>query len=303
MDLTLLVLAAGMGSRYGGLKQLDGMGPSGETIMDYSLFDAKRAGFTKVVFVIRREMEDAFREIIVSKMDKSFKVDFAYQELDMIPAGFEVPASRKKPWGTAHAVLVAANLIDTPFAVINADDFYGANAYRIVADHLREHVNDSTPEYNMAGYRLDATLSPHGSVARGVCTCDNNGYLDNVEELTKIQRSGDKIINTDDDGQTRELTDNTPVSMNFWGFTPSIFAFIESQFSEFLQNHGQEEKSEYFIPTVVTRLLADQKAKMRVLPCSDKWFGVTYQNDKPTVIEKIRALVESGQYPQQLNRA
>ncbi len=297
MKPSLLVLAAGMGSRYGSLKQIDPVGPSGETIIDYSVYDALRAGFGKIVFVIRKNIEKDFKETLLKKFEKFTQVDYVFQELDMLPAGFVPPGERKKPWGTAHAVLVAENAVKTPFAVINADDFYGYDAFYQTARFLEE--NQEGTEYSMIGYLLKNTLSRHGTVSRGVCKTDSNGYLVSVTEHTRIKKEGDEIVCNGED-QKKVLPADTPVSMNFWGFTPSVFGQIKQGFSAFLTENICDEKSEYFIPEVVDKLIKTKKAKVRVLPCNSSWFGVTYREDKPAAIEHIRKLVERGEYPDPL---
>jgi len=300
-DLTCLMLAAGIGSRYGGMKQLDAMGPHGETIMDYSLYDAHRAGFKRVVFVIRGETEEAFREYIRGRIDRHFDIAFAHQELSsMLPAGFEVPETRKKPWGTAHAVLCARDMIDGPFIALNADDFYGRSSYQALADALNNTPDSEIPEYCMVGFRLCDTLSKHGSVARGVCRVSKDGYLEDVREMTKISSEDGLAFNANEDGSRTEIPYDAPVSMNMWGFLPSFFTHAGELFHEFIIAHGHEEKSEFFIPSVVSRLLKTGQARMRVLSGSHTWFGVTYKEDKPTVVSSIRALISAGEYPEHL---
>lgn len=298
---TLLVMAAGVGSRYGGLKQIDPVGPCGEIVIDYSIYDAKRAGFGKVVFVIRRDIEKDFREAIGDRIARQMPVEYAFQELSKVPAWFSVPAARKKPWGTTQAVLMADGIIHEPFAVINADDYYGVQSYRVLADHLatssdRQGVGD----YSMVGFTLRNTLSEFGTVARGVCQVDPSGLLAAVEELTAIAKDGEAATYTDASGATRRLTGDEPVSMNFWGFTPSIFGHCHRIFGEFLRAHGQEEKSETFIPKTVDQLIREKRAQVRVLGSPDAWFGVTYKEDKPFVVESVRRLIAKGVYPERL---
>ncbi len=300
MKPALLVLAAGIGSRYGGLKQLDPVGPSGEIILDYSVFDAMRAGFGKVVFVIRREIEDAFRNKIGNRFEKVIDCEYAFQELNDLPEGFTVPADRKKPWGTGHAILVANNAINEPFAVINADDFYGKSAYELLANRLLSAKDKDTADYCMCGFVLNNTLSDYGHVARGICESDNNDMLANVRELTKIEKKNGAAINTAPNGVTENLTGNELVSMNMWGFTPSIFNHIRDQFTDFLKQQGSESKSEFFIPSVVADLITAKKANVSILRSTDQWFGVTYQEDKPNVVESIANLVKKGIYPEKL---
>ncbi len=293
---TLLVMAAGMGSRYGGLKQIDPMGPSGETLMDYSIFDALRAGFGKVVFVIRKDIEEPFKKIIGAKFEQRVPVDYVFQELDKIPSGFKVPEGRTKPWGTTQAVLMAEDAIHEPFAVINADDFYGAEGYQVLAKHL----TSGSPDYAMVGFVLRNTLSDFGSVARGVSKADKDGYLQTVEELTKIERDGDHAKNTDPAGNVTKLTGDELVSMNMWGFTPQIFPLLRERFHQFLGRSGNELKSEHFVPTAVNELVSSGKARVKVLRTNDAWFGVTYREDRPRVVDSIAALVQKGKYPSKL---
>ena len=299
MKPTLFVLAAGMGSRYGGLKQLDGLGPHGETIMDYSIYDAIQAGFGKVVFVIRRVFEQDFREKIVSKYIDRIPVELVFQELDNLPAGFRVPEGREKPWGTNHAVLMGKDVIREPFAVINADDYYGRESFKVLADYLCS-IEGTEGKYAMVGYRVANTLSESGTVARGVCETDDRGFLTKVTERTKILREEDGVIRyIEEDGKTA-VADNTPVSMNMWAFTPDYFKYSEAAFVDFLKAHGQELKSEYYIPKMVDDLIHAGKATCRVLDTPSKWFGVTYATDRPQVVAKFAELVEKGIYPSPL---
>jgi NDP-sugar pyrophosphorylase family protein len=293
---TLLVLAAGMGSRYGGLKQIDPVGPANETIIDYSIYDALRAGFGKIVFVIRHDIEHAFREAIGRKFEKHAPVDYVFQELDKVPAGFGVPKSRTKPWGTSHAILMAKNVIHEPFAAINADDFYGATSYKILHDQLASGSSD----HAMVGFVLRNTLSEHGSVSRGVCSCDSNSYLQSIAELTKIEKAGNGAKYSDESGKIQHLSGDEIVSMNCWGFRPSLFAHLREQFANFLREQGHEDKSEFFIPAAVNSLVNSGKARLKVLRTPDSWFGVTYREDKPHVVASIRALVARGDYPGKL---
>lgn len=297
---TLVVLAAGMGSRYGGLKQLDGLGPSGETIMDYSIYDAIRAGFGKVVFIIRSTFEQDFREKILSKYEGRIAVEVVFQEMDKLPAGFSVPEGREKPWGTNHAVMMAKEAVQEPFAVINADDFYGRSGFAVLAEKLRS-LAGGTNKYCMVGYRVGNTLSESGSVARGVCEVDDKGFLTGVVERTAIERNAEgKIAFTDENGQEQILGENTPVSMNMWGFTPDYFAHSDAQFADFLTANTGNLKAEYFIPLVVNKLVKDGTATCEVLDTPDQWFGVTYAADREGVVEKINALVAAGEYPNKL---
>ena len=298
MKPTLFVLAAGMGSRYGGLKQIDGLGPNGETIMDYSVYDALRAGFGKVVFVIRKDFEEAFREVVISKYADKVPCEVCFQSVDKVPEGCTYNPERTKPWGTNHAVLMAKDLIREPFAVINADDFYGRESFQVLADYLKS-VEGTTGKYCMVGYRVANTLSENGSVSRGVCATDENGYLTDVVERTKIEKVGDKIIYTED-GVDTEISPNSPVSMNMWGFTPEYFEYVEKAFVDFLQARGQELKSEFYIPTLVNDMIRSGEATCKVLDTTSKWFGVTYAEDRPQVVMKINNLVKEGVYPEKL---
>ena len=296
MKPTLYVLAAGMGSRYGSLKQMDGLGPNGETIMDYSIFDALRAGFGKVVFVIRKSFDKEFREKIVSKYENHIPVEVVYQELDNLPTGFELHPDRQKPWGTNHAVMMAKDVIKEPFAVINADDFYGKESYAILAEQLNKMTGQQN-HYCMVGYRLSNTLSESGAVARGVCETDANDFLKSVVERTHIERKDGKIQYKDAEDYWYELPENTPVSMNMWGFTPDYFEHSEKYFINFLEANVGNHKAEYFIPLMVDHLITNKTADVKVLDTPSKWFGVTYAEDRPTVVEKIQNLVDKGEYP------
>lgn len=297
MKPTLFILAAGMGSRFGGLKQVTPIGPSGETIIDYSIYDAIRAGFGKVVFVIRNNFAEAFREKFDQLLKGRIEVDYVFQELEYIPEGFSVPEGREKPWGTGHAILMGKDAIKEPFAAINADDFYGFNAFRAMADFLISSENSS--EYAMVGYRLDKTLSDFGSVSRGICEVDQNYLLQKITERTSIRKTGNKII-MDVGGSTEELTGKELVSMNIWGFKPSLFDKLESEFINFLETQGKELKSEIYIPSVVFDLINQKKASVKVLTADSPWFGVTYKEDHPLVVEKINKLVDEGAYPSNL---
>ncbi len=302
MKPTLLILAAGMGSRYGGLKQIDPMGPNGEAVLDYSVFDAIRAGFGRVVFIIREDFAEAFRNGVGSRFARRIEVDYAFQRLDDLPAGFSVPQGRVKPWGTAHAVRAARDLVREPFAVINADDFYGRDAYRRAAAFLAAPpATNRVAHYAMVGYPLVNTLSDHGDVNRGICTRDDNGLLTYVEEFVAIGRGDDGVIGGDAlDGRRRVIDDSTPVSMNFWAFTPELFDLLEDEFAVFLADYGGREKSEFYIPTLVDSLIRSGRADCRVLDTDSQWFGVTYPNDKPHVVASIRRLIDAGEYPEAL---
>lgn len=297
---TLVVLAAGMGSRYGSLKQLDGLGPSGETIMDYSIFDAIRAGFGKVVFVIRRSFEQEFKEKILSKYEGKIALEVVYQDMDNLPKGFIVPDGREKPWGTNHAVMMAKSVVREPFAVINADDFYGRDSFAVLADKLRS-LESSTNKYCMVGYRVGNTLSESGSVARGVCQVDTNNMLTGVVERTSIIRNdAGTIVFTDENGVEQTLEEHTPVSMNMWGFTPDYFTHSDNEFTGFLTANANNLKAEFYIPLVVNNLIAYGSSSCEVLDTTAQWFGVTYAADRQGVVAKINALVEAGEYPSKL---
>lgn len=294
---TLVVLAAGMGSRYGSLKQMDGIGPNNEAILDYSVYDAIRAGFGRAVFVIRHCFAEEFKEVFnAERFENKIEVDYVYQELDYIPAGMSVPEGRTKPWGTNHAVMMAAKTVDGPFAPINADDFYGADAYAKMGEFLR---NAGPGEYAMVGYRLDKTLSENGTVSRGICGTDENGYLTSMVERTAIARKGNEIVYTLD-GKDHTLAPETPVSMNFFGFTPDYFLHSYDYFPEFLRAAEGNLKAEFYIPTMVNKLVADGTATMKVLETSAQWFGVTYKEDKPDVQARLRKLIDAGIYPEKL---
>ena len=296
---TLVVLAAGMGSRYGGLKQVDPVGPSGEAILDYSVFDAVRAGFAKVVFVIRRDFEEEFRAKVGSKFERMVEVGYCYQDIADLPAPYSVPAGRVKPWGTAHATRAARDAVKGPFALVNADDFYGRDAFERLARFLvgSDTINDPVLHFAMVGFRLDRTLSENGSVARGICDIAPDGMLRTVKEMTKLVRAGDAAENREDESNLVKVPLDARVSMNCWGFTEGLFAELESRFPAWLAENGAKEKSEWYIPFVVDELVREGRADCEVLPTDSSWFGVTYREDKPFVVESIRRLVESGEYP------
>jgi dTDP-glucose pyrophosphorylase len=302
MKPTLFLLAAGMGSRYGGLKQLDGLGPNGETIMDYSIYDAIKAGFGKLVFVIRKDFEQDFREKIISKYEGHIPCELVFQSIDALPAGFTCPEGRVKPWGTNHAVMMGAPVINEPFAVINCDDFYGSDSYRSMAQFLSSLPEGSKNRYAMVGFRVGNTLSESGTVSRGICGTDENRMLTSVVERTKIQRMDGEVKYIDDNGEWTATPENTPVSMNFWGFTPDYFGYSADLFVQFLSDPQNMEnlKSEFFIPFVVDKLIAEGTATVEVLDTTSKWFGVTYPEDRPSVVEKIKELVAAGVYPNKL---
>lgn len=298
MKPTLYVLAAGMGSRYGSLKQIDGLGPNGETIMDYSIYDALRAGFGKIVFVIRKSFETEFREKIISKYEKHIPVEVVFQELDNLPEGFKLDPERQKPWGTNHAVMMAKDVIKEPFAVINADDFYGHESYAILAEQLNQMVGTEN-HYCMVGYRLSNTLSESGAVARGVCGTDDKSFLKSVVERTHIERKDGKIQYKESDNWT-EVPENTPVSMNMWGFTPDYFKHSDDYFVKFLKENAGNNKAEFFIPLLVDYLIVNKISDVKVLDTPSKWFGVTYAEDRQSVVDKLQDLVDKGDYPSPL---
>ena len=299
---TLLVLAAGMASRYGSLKQMDGVGPCGEAILDYSIYDAARAGFGKVVFVIRQTFAEAFKAAFPeSRFGGKIKVGFVFQELDKLPEGFSVPEGRVKPWGTNHAVMMGAEVIDTPFAVINADDFYGADAYKVIGEYLSK-LGEESNHYCMVGYEVNKTLSENGTVSRGVCSIDDSGFLTSIVERTKIERNAEGTIVFHDLGEDEALEENTPVSMNLFGFTPDYFTYSEEYFKGFLADPATQAnlKAEFFIPLMVNELVGKGTSKLKVLSTTADWFGVTYQADKPQLVAKIEELIEAGVYPRNL---
>jgi len=299
MNPTLLILAAGLGARYGGLKQIDPVGPNGEIIIDYSIYDAIGAGFGKVVFVIRHYFEDAFKEKIGSKFDGVIETSYAYQELDTALGDFPLPRDRETPWGTGHAILVARELINEPFAMINADDYYGIDSLKTISQFLSGPAISPT-DYAMAGFRLGNTLSEYGSVARGVCHCDTKLFLRDIIERTRVEKRGDAACYFDDDGSEHTLSGDEAVSMNMWGFHPSIFTHLSRQFRDFLRRHGNEPRAEFFIPTAVGDLVESNQVKVKVLPTHDSWFGMTYKEDREIAQRSIAALIAEGKYPEKL---
>lgn len=298
MKPTLLILAAGMGSRYGGLKQIEPVGPNGETILEYSVFDAIRAGFGKVVFVIRESFADDFKARFESKLQGKIEIEYVFQELNKLPEGFTLPEGREKPWGTGHAVLMAKDAIKEPFAVINADDFYGAEAYRVIAEYLLKSTDSK--KYAMVGYQLNNTLSEFGSVSRGICVTNDNNQLTKITETHKIRMEGEMLFCESENGETAQLTGKEIASMNFWGFQPSIFQNIETLFIDFLNKNIHLPKSEFYIPFVVFDMILSGQASVEVLNADSPWFGVTYKEDKPFVIDQIQKLTNQGVYPEKL---
>jgi len=297
MKTTLLVLAAGMGSRYGGMKQVDPFGPSGETITDYSIYDAVKAGFDKVVFVISPKMEKDFAGDYLKRFPSELEVDYVIQSVDNIPEGLTLPQDRVKPWGTAHAVLMARDAVQEPFAVINADDFYGRESYQIMHDYLIRTSEEVPGQYCMVGFQLQKTVSEHGSVARGICKVNQQGFLTGMVERTKIYLRNGAIHYEDESGGEHPLDPMDTVSMNLFGFTPDFFGHLESHFSEFIRENLDDPKAEFFIPLAVDRLINNGTATMAVLQTPASWFGVTYQEDRPRVLKAIRELVNAGEYP------
>jgi UTP-glucose-1-phosphate uridylyltransferase len=300
MKPTLLILAAGLGSRYGSLKQMDKLGPSGETLLEYSVFDAIRAGFGKIVFVIRRDIEADFKESVLNKLAEKVQVDYVFQELDVLPKGFSLPSDRVKPWGTGHAILVAAEKVKEPFAVINADDFYGKGSFKLLADFLISPEINSGNVYSMVGFRLEKTLSEFGFVSRGVCATDKDFNLLAANEKTHIERTELGIVSKLIDGNTEILDPQSFVSMNCWGFAPSLFDFLKQGFIEFLEQNIQNPKSEFYIPFMVNELIEKGSVKVKVLKGNDEWFGMTYQQDRELAVGRIRSLIKEGVYPDNL---
>ena len=299
MKPTLFVLAAGMGSRYGGLTPLDGLGPSGETIMDYSVYDAIRAGFGKIVFVIRHDFEEEFRKKVLSKYEGHIPVEVVFQELDRLPEGYHADPERTKPWGTGHAVLMAKDAIREPFAVINADDYYGPETFAILADFLRE-ADGKRNEYGMVGFRIENTLSENGGVSRGHCIVSDEGYLTGVHECHGIRKTEGGLVQTLEDGSEGAFPSGASVSMNVWGFTPDYFEYSEKAFRKFLDGNKDPLKGEFYIPTVVNDLIADGTITLKVMQTPSKWFGVTYAADRQTTVDQFASLVKEGVYPAKL---
>lgn len=299
-NTTLLILAAGMGSRFGGIKQIEPVGPNGEIILDYSIYDAIRAGFTKIVFVIRKSIEDSFRQKINPKAAAQIQIEFAYQELDSCLAGYSVPEGRQKPWGTGHAVLVARSKIAEPFAAINADDYYGPSAFEMMNKHLTSLAQGRINDYAMVGYPLGNTLSDFGTVSRGVCESDSHGYLKRIVERTKLEKRDGGAEFVDENGTSHFLTNDTVVSMNFWGFGPDIFGYLDSEFRDFLSQKATDLKAEYYLPFAVGGLITRGVKKCRVLAARENWFGITYKEDLSTSQNGIRSKIREGVYPENL---
>jgi len=301
MKPTLLILAAGMGSRYGGLKQVDPVGPNGEAIIDYSIYDAIRAGYGKVVFVIRESFAEAFKETFESKLNGKIETAYAYQELNsMVPEGIQIHPDRTKPWGTGHAVLVAKDVVKEPFVVINADDYYGPNAYKMIPNYLNQVSDLATPHYCMVGYGLKNTLSEYGFVSRGVCQSNSDGFLETVVEMTHIEKTNGIIISKLSESKFIELTGDEVVSMNIWGFAPSYFEYLENYFTDFIQKNANNPKGEFYIPYVVNDLIEKDEVNLKVLQSQDNWFGVTYKEDKDLAVQNIMQLIEKEVYPEKL---
>lgn len=298
---TLVIMAAGIGSRYGGLKQIDPMGPHGEIIMDYSIYDALKAGFEKVVFIIKKDIEEVFREKIGKKISRLVETEFVYQSVNDLPSGFKAPDGRNKPWGTGHAVLSCRNVVNTPFAVINADDFYGPSSFQAVADFLKSAEDTNKYHYAMVGFVLENTLTENGHVARGVCSVTGEGYLSGIAERTRIEKFGSETKYTEDGLNWITIPEGSLVSMNTWGFTPSIFTELEARFPKFLtDNKDRLDKAEYFLPNVVGDLIQENKADVKVLSSNERWYGVTYPADKPMVRQAILTMIQQGKYPEDL---
>ena len=300
MKPTLLIMAAGMGSRFGGLKQIAPVGPENATLLDYSIYDALKAGFGKVVFIIRHDIEADFRKAIGQKWENKIEVDYVFQELNMVPGGFSIPQTRQKPWGTGHAIWVARDRIRESFTVINADDYYGRNSYEVLLQGLQNVKDSKKTDYFMVGFQLKNTLSENGTVSRGICEVGPDGYLLKVVERLKIAKDGHKAKCLDEGIETSLLTGLETASMNMWGFTPEIFPQLENLFEKFLAQKGHEEKSEFLIPRVVDQLLAEKKATVKVLSTKDPWFGITYPEDRAAVCESIGKLIRDGFYPEKL---
>ncbi|MBQ9886487.1 MAG: nucleotidyltransferase [Lachnospiraceae bacterium] len=298
----LVIMAAGMGSRFGGLKQIAPVDEYGNIIVDFSIYDAKKAGFEKVIFIIKEENAQIFKEVIGDRVSKFIDVEYVFQDINNIPEEFEVPEGRVKPWGTGHAILSCIDTVDRPFAIVNADDFYGREAFELMYDFLMNTDDGDKYNYAMIGYMIENTLTENGYVSRGVCRTDENDYLTNIVECVHIERADGRIINTDDDGTVTEIPEGTTISMNLWGLRPSIFAELKSRFTEFLKNEAvlNPMKSEFYIPKVMGELIDEKKADIKVLTTKERWFGVTYAEDKPELMKAIRALKDEGRYPEKV---
>lgn len=298
-ELTLIIMAAGLGSRYGGLKQIDPVGPNGEIIMDYSIYDAMKAGFDKIVFVINRKIEQAFKVNIGHRIEKQIETNYVYQDVEDVPEGFIVPPERVKPWGTGHAVLTCKHAVNSPFAVINADDFYGFTSFRKIGEYLGSlKETDGLHQYCMVGFKLENTLTENGHVARGICSVTSDGYLKDIQERTRIQKFGSDINYTEDGEHWNRLPNNSTASMNMWGFTPGFFHELESRFPEFLRKSRENiGKAEFFLPTVVDSLITENKARVKVLTSEDRWYGVTYKQDRPIIQKALQMMHDQGIYP------
>lgn len=298
----LVIMAAGMGSRYGGLKQIDPVDEYGNIIVDFSIYDAKRAGFEKVVFIIKRENEQTFREVIGDRVSKYIDVEYVFQDINNIPEEYEVPEGRIKPWGTGHAVLCCADTVNGPFVIVNADDYYGREAFELMYDYLMNTDDDDKYQYSMVGYMVENTLTENGYVSRGICSADSEGYLDSVIERTHIEKKDGKIVYTEDGKSFTDIRKGTLVSMNMWGLRPSIFPELKSRFIQFLKNEAVENpmKSEFYIPKVIDQLIKEDKAAVKVIPTKERWFGVTYMEDKPALVSSLRQLKAKGVYPEKV---
>ena len=299
MSLSLVVLAAGVGSRYGGPKQIDRVGPAGATLVDYAIYDARRAGFERAILVVREGMEAEMREAVGDRIARHVRLDYAVQT-SALPSGFVAAPARRKPWGTGQAALAAAGHLDGPFAVINADDFYGAASYRILADELRRPASESVAEHALVGFPLSATLSPDGPVSRGICTVDPEGFLSGIREVLKVERDGDGARAQDDAGAWQRLPGETPVSLNFWGFTPDVFEALAAGFEQFLAQNALSPSAEYYLPSAVQALVEGRKARVRVLGGGGPWAGLTYPGDRPRLVEFVASLTARGVYPEEL---
>ena len=298
MGLTILILGAGVGSRYGYPKQLEPVGPAGETLIDYALYDAIRTGFTRAIILTRRDIEDSFRDTIGKRCGERIALEYVYQDLNDLPNGFTVPSGRQKPWGTGHAVLSASKTINEPFAVINGDDFYGQASFQVLSNYLIKCQNPVDTDYAFVGFLLKDTLSSYSTVSRAICRCDSNGFLKTMEEYLRIEKNRDVVQAIDELGKLRHLTGNEVVSMNMWGFTPSLFAHLSAEFVTFLHRYGMEKDSEFFLPHALNNLIAQGSVRVKMLSGGGQWFGITYIEDKLQVIHRVKNLIDQGQYPE-----